>query len=380
MTLRKLNRIALCCMCLVMAPAGMLFAQQTEAERTSAEQSLLKTQYSNEYRVLRDHSVGQALTLVGVRDWNLAAATYGNQLGVEIAELDAALRAQLGIDEGVGVLVTGVSPESEAAKALLVQHDLILKIDEQAISGTKQFNDLIGTLQGKTAQFYILRKGKPAAVSVVLPKAAVYSLASDFATNLLFDAVSVQTGGPRHYRIGVTLAEADDVLRSQLRLAAGEGLVVTEVLADSPAAKAGIQRHDVLTKLDGKRLTAVEAANAQIQEIKDRAVSIALCRAGSEVIVTVAPRLTEEHSHRVSVLQSLGSEFLRIRQAAATPLYLDNLHVEVISPEPSPRRTAAVQIAELKKQLAELQTAMESLEAALQSESTNKPQPPAEPK
>jgi hypothetical protein len=59
---------------------------------------------------------------------------------------------------------------------------------------------------------------------------------------------------------------------------------------------------------------------------------------------------------------------------------LRNFNVEVVSPEPSPRPTAAVQIAELKKQLADLQKALEALEASLQSESANKPQPPAEPK
>lgn len=383
MILRKLSRIASCFIGLVIVPAGMLFAQQTElertaADRTAAEQSIPKSQYSNEYRVLRDHSVGQALTLVGLRDWNLAAATYGNQVGVEIAELDAALRTQLGIEQGVGVLVTGVSPESEAAKALLVQHDLILKIDDQAISGTKQFNDLIGTLQGKTAQFYILRKGKPSSVSVALPKAPVYSLASDVATTLLLDAASVKKERLRQYRIGVTLAEADDALRSQLRLASGEGLVVTDVVADSPAAKAGIQRHDVLTKLDGKRLTAIEAVNAQIQEIKDRAVPIALYRAGSELVVTVTPRLTDENPYKVSVLTSLDG-LIRIREAW-DPVQFRDLNVQVITPEPSPRPTAAAQIAELKKQLAELQKTMESLEAALQSESADKPQPPDEPK
>jgi S1-C subfamily serine protease len=78
------------------------------------------------------------------------------------------------------------------------------------------------------------------------------------------------------YRIGVTLSEADDTLRTQLRLAAGEGLVVTDVVPDSAATAAGIQVNDVLTVLDGKRLTTVEAINAQVQEIKDRLVELRL--------------------------------------------------------------------------------------------------------
>ena len=250
----------------------------------------------------------------------------------------------------------------------------------------------MGSLQGKAVQFHILRKGKPAAISVTLPKSPVYELldegvlmneganvkhlpaAASLAAALAWDNVAVQ----RHYRIGVTLAEADDALRSQLRLASGEGLVVTDVVGDSPAAKAGIQRHDVLTKLDGKRLTAVEAVNGQIQEIKDRAVPIALYRAGSELTVTVTPRLTDEKPYKLSVVTSLDG-LIRIREAWDS-VQLRDLNVQVITSEPSPRPTAAVQIAELKRQLAELQKAMESLEAALQSEAANKPQPPAEQK
>ena len=90
----------------------------------------------------------------------------------------------------------------------------------------------------------------------------------------------------------MTLAQADDALRSQLRLAQGEGLVVTEVVADSPAAKAGLKQHDVLTQLDGKRLTTVEACNAQIQEIKDRKVTATLSAGARNPTVELSPQLS----------------------------------------------------------------------------------------
>ena len=96
------------------------------------------------------------------------------------------------------------------------------------------------------------------------------------------------------YRIGVTLSEADDTLRQQLRLATGEGLVVTEVVADSSAAQAGLQMNDVLTMLDGKRLTTVEAINEQIQELKDKSVELRLLRGGKETTIQIAARKIQE--------------------------------------------------------------------------------------
>ena len=50
--------------------------------------------------------------------------------------------------------------------------------------------------------------------------------------------------------LGLTTSAADATLRDQLRLPRGVGLVVNGVEANSPAAAAGVQAHDVLTKVD----------------------------------------------------------------------------------------------------------------------------------
>ena len=137
-------------------------------------------------------------------------------------------------------------------------------------------------------------------------------------------------------------------------------------MPDSAAARAGIRQHDVLVKLDGKRLTTVEAANALIQEIKDRSVPVALMRAGAEISLEVAPRLTNETSYRSAVML----HFTRLLAERATPTVIyqpveervqivDN--VQMVA-EPAP---AAEQIAALKRQLAEIQKSLEALEASL---------------
>ena len=58
--------------------------------------------------------------------------------------------------------------------------------------------------------------------------------------------------------LGVGTEEASETLATQLGLKAGEGLVVTYVAPDSPASKAGLQKHDVLVKMD-KQLTVYPA-------------------------------------------------------------------------------------------------------------------------
>jgi hypothetical protein len=54
--------------------------------------------------------------------------------------------------------------------------------------------------------------------------------------------------------LGLATDEAPEVLTSQLGLEPGVGLVVTFVTPDSPAAKAGLQKNDVLVQLAGQSL------------------------------------------------------------------------------------------------------------------------------
>ncbi len=54
--------------------------------------------------------------------------------------------------------------------------------------------------------------------------------------------------------LGVGVDEASEALADQLGLDPGVGLVVTHVSADSPAAKAGLKKNDVLIELEGQSL------------------------------------------------------------------------------------------------------------------------------
>ncbi len=56
-------------------------------------------------------------------------------LGVQCAPVSAALRAQLGLDEGQGLVVESVLPDSPAAKAGLQQYDVLAAVDGKPIQG-----------------------------------------------------------------------------------------------------------------------------------------------------------------------------------------------------------------------------------------------------
>jgi membrane-associated protease RseP (regulator of RpoE activity) len=319
---------------------------------------------------------------------NFVTTTHGNLLGVEVATVEAPLRAHLDLKEKQGVIVADVPDNSEAAKAGLKQHDVLVRLNEDIIEGSERFNELIAAQQGEEVKFHIVRKGKPTTVTATLPNTPVYQLVTSFTNQGLWYDVS-----DNQYRIGVTLAQADDALRSQLRLAQGEGLVVTEVVAESPAAKAGLKQHDVLTQLDAKRLTTVEACDSQIQEIKDRKVMATFVRGGKESSVELSPQLSTTSSARyVPMLGNVNvSPHL---QSSNTVLLTDG---SVTNPSVlwyagtglrgftfgntsnAAPPNAQEQIAQIKQQLSAMQQSLAALEAALQTPPASKQAAPEKP-
>src|SRR5262249_11234739 len=59
---------------------------------------------------------------------------------------------------------------------------------------------------------------------------------------------------PRYWP-GAKSPASDAPLRSQLQLPSASGVLVNQVMADSPAAKAGLKVHDILLEIDGKPLS-----------------------------------------------------------------------------------------------------------------------------
>ena len=292
----------------------------------------------------------------------LASNSVANPLGIEAGPLEVALRAHLGIEEKTGLVLSSVPEGCEGAKLGLKLHDVVLKLEQQPLDEAGKFNQILQDLQGKKVHFELLRQGKPLTLEVTVPQMPL-AMAIDQSA-FAYRLADVQQS---HYRIGVTLSEADDTLRSHLKLAGGEGLVVTEVVDDSPAAKMGVKLHDVLTELDGKRLTSVDAINAQIQEIKEKTVLLKLLRSGQEVTCQIAPKKSDD-------VALFLSEIVLVDDQARHPAAVRWLG-ELVRDREIPSTNAAAQLAELKKQVTELNKTVEKLEAVI-----GQPTPPAEQK
>lgn len=88
--------------------------------------------------------------------------------------------------------------------------------------------------------------------------------------------------------LGVVSSPAHPALAAQLGLNEGFGLVVDEVLPESPAQAAGVQRYDVLKQLNEQQLVDPAQLGALVRSLgKDTEVTLTLIRKGQEQKLTM---------------------------------------------------------------------------------------------
>jgi S1-C subfamily serine protease len=89
--------------------------------------------------------------------------------------------------------------------------------------------------------------------------------------------------------LGVSTTEASEVLTSQLDLEPGVGLVISYVVPESPAAKIGLRKNDLLVQFEDQSLVHPAQLRKLVRVRKEGdVVKLAFYRAGKRQTVSVA--------------------------------------------------------------------------------------------
>src|SRR5262249_47712777 len=90
-------------------------------------------------------------------------------LGVKIQSITEELSETLGVRENTGALVSSVTPESPAAKAGILDGDVILKFDGKDVTSMRGLPRIVAQTQiGKDVDVELLRKGQKKTVRVAV--------------------------------------------------------------------------------------------------------------------------------------------------------------------------------------------------------------------
>jgi len=211
-------------------------------------------------------------------------------LGVSIAEVTPEKAKELKLSAEHGVLITDVEADSPAAKAGLKANDIVTEFNAQRVEGTVQFRRLVQeTPPGRTVQLTVWRDGRSQRVSVQVgeQRDRVRSRVQIFPRRdfeFRFPLPEIFIGVDRTPRLGIHAEDLSGQLGEYFGAPGGEGVLVREVLPNTPAEKAGLKAGDVITKIDGERVRNLSDLREKLREKRDQKTrALTVLRKGSEL-------------------------------------------------------------------------------------------------
>jgi serine protease Do len=252
------------------------------------------------------HVLFVALLALVVSSPVLAASGY---LGLGLQALDADLRA--GLDLPVeGVLVNSVAPESPAARAGLVKGDVLLTFDGKPSPDPTELRRLVrATAPGRKVAVELWRNGARRTIEVTVgeaPADAERAPESDVRRRIVVNGRELteddamrwfegdddgpftrtprmfmmrEPAGANRGRLGVRIEPLRDDLAEALGATGVKGVLVLEVMPDSPAARAGMRAGDIVTRVADRAVPSPDSLVAALAD-RDGKVTLTVRRKG----------------------------------------------------------------------------------------------------
>ena len=177
-------------------------------------------------------------------------------LGVLLAPLPASVAEQVGAEGGV--MLGDVLAGSPAEKAGLHRHDIITAADGAKVDGVDGLRQVIQSKKpGDPIKFQVQRGKESIEVEAKLGEAPARPEAKPAEPEKPREPHAAKPSTPPAKApgfLGIGFAEVEPSLAVHLGLAEGTGVLVGNVWKDSPAAKVGIEKNDVIVSVDGQTL------------------------------------------------------------------------------------------------------------------------------
>ncbi len=172
-------------------------------------------------------------------------------------------------------MVRDVMPDTPAAKAGLKRGDRVVKMANEEVRNTEKFLQSIAAKKpGDKIALDIMRDGKEEKLTVTLGD---WPESIGFAPPPLFR---------RPAFLGVQTEPMNQELKKRLNVEVDAGAVVTDVVPDSPAAKAGLKRDDVITTFNDHGVkTPIDLHDAVLNAGPGKEVGIQITRGKEKMSV-----------------------------------------------------------------------------------------------
>jgi serine protease Do len=155
-------------------------------------------------------------------------------LGINIKELNENLRDAFGVSGGV--LVDGIRKDGPAAKSDLKIQDVIVAVNGTPVNDTYELQKAIGnSAPGTQVAMDVYRDGKSVKVTVTLGEMPANVAGFGEEKSSPEEAATPETG-PEATALGIKVSGITEAVATKMKLDGTQGVLVTDVAADSPAA------------------------------------------------------------------------------------------------------------------------------------------------
>jgi S1-C subfamily serine protease len=222
---------------------------------------------------------GTDLAVLRVAGNDLEQASFGRSADLRVGQLVIAVGNPLGFQATVTAgIVSALGRSLRAPSGRLI--DSVIQTDAALNPGSSggPLADMRGRVVGINTAMIGGAQGICFAIGI--------DTASDVAHRLMRD------GRVRRSRLGIAgqTIELDRRIVRSLQRAGGNALVITEVAADGPAARAGLQVGDVLLEFDGEAIGGVDQLHRLLTiERANRDIPLHLLRRGKLVELAIRP-------------------------------------------------------------------------------------------
>jgi serine protease Do len=214
-------------------------------------------------------------------------------LGVSVSDLSADLAQGFGLPATQkGAVVQQVQPKTPAGKAGVQPGDVVVALNGKAVDGSGQLTRGISAIPpGGKAALSILRDGKKKEIAVTVgTRPDEESLARGEAPEGGEEPGEgpATEAKPRDVKLGVKLAPLSPEIARELKAEGETGVVVAEVVSDSPADRAGLQRGDLILQVNKEKVSKPSQVVDAVSRMKaGQVVVLRVKRGGAALYVPV---------------------------------------------------------------------------------------------
>jgi len=282
-------------------------------------------------------------------------------LGVYLQELTPDLKESMDLDESTdGILISGVVGDSPAEEAGLEDGDVLISFDGKKVYSVSKLTSLVRkTSPGTKVSLVIIRDGDEKKLKVKIgEKSSSFIWYGEIPEEIKqLKKVKKEPAEWTSYskpKLGIMIQDLNDQLGEYFGVKDGKGVLITEVIEDSPAEEAGLKAGDVVVGID----------NLPVENINDLLKVTSEKEKGDRVELKVLrDKRTQKFNLEIKEDESFSKFYSDIEKMKILPK-IEKLEIPEIKLREGSyfdEKELKNQLKELKKELSELKEDLEKL-------------------